>query len=293
MMRGMNARWTRRALFRLATSERFEYAARATPPGRKAAWRLAQRYVAGETAEDAFATARQLAAEGLTASLDLFGERVTAADEADRVTNAYLDLAARLPAAAPAGTWLSLDLSHLGVTADAGAATRLLQTIADALPDGVRLQVGAEEAAHTETIVNAIVAADRPNALSATVQANLRRSPRDADRLANAGIPIRLVKGAYVEPPEEALPYGAPTDLAYLQLAERLRGTSVLLATHDDGIREAGRRTHPEATVEMLLGVCPATARQLAATTKVRIYVPFGPDWFRYAMRRVAESRGA
>jgi proline dehydrogenase len=233
----MNARWTRRRLFRLATSGRFERAARATAVGRETAWRLPRRYVAGEAAGEAFETARTLAAGGLAASIDLFGERVTEADEADRVTDAYLDLAARLPAETPAGTWLSLDLSHLAVTVDPRAATRRLQSIADALPEATRLQIGAEEAAHTDAIIGAVIAAERADVLTATVQANLRRSPRDADRLAEAGIPIRLVKGGYVEPPEEALPYGEPTDLAYLQLAERLRGTSVSLATHDGVVR--------------------------------------------------------
>jgi proline dehydrogenase len=128
------------------------------------------------------------------------------------------------------------------------------------------------------------------------VQANLERSRADAHALADAGVPIRLVKGAYPEDPRVARPWGEPTDLAFLELAHELRanGAEVALATHDAVVREALLRALPGIGVEMLLGVRSADARVLAARgVPVRIYVPYGDAWFRYAMRRWAESAGA
>jgi len=104
------------------------------------------------------------------------------------------------------------------------------------------------------------------------------------------------VKGAYVESASVALPWGDPTDLAYMELAHELhrRGVEVALATHDPVLREALLTALPDLGVEMLLGVREDDARALAARgVPVRIYVPYGHDWFRYAMRRFAESRGA
>jgi proline dehydrogenase len=294
MLCRMNAPASRRALFALATSEQFERAVRATRLGERAAWRLARRYVCGPEVNDALDSARRLAAAGIAASIDLFGERVADPAEADRVADRYVELAARL-ADAPAGTWLSLDLSHLALAADREGARGRLERIAAALPEGARLQIGAEEAALADAIIDTILAADRRERITATVQANLRRSAGDAERLAAAGVAIRLVKGAYVEAESMAMPYGEPTDLAYLGLARRLAelGVETFLATHDAVLREACRLVLPNAPVEMLLGVRPGMARALAdAGVPVRVYMPFGPEWLRYAMRRLAESRG-
>ena len=287
---------SRRILFALATSSRFERAVRGVPGGSQAAWRLvAGGYVAGATTEDALARAAELARVNIAASLDLFGERVEDPVQADAVAEAYARLADRL-AEAPPGTWLSVDLSHLGLTTDARAARRRLAAIAERLPAGARLQVGAEEAALTDAVLGAVHSMPEPRRLTATIQANLRRSPEDLPPLAAAGIGVRLVKGAYLEGPQVALPHGEPTDLAFLRLAEQLAEleADVQLATHHGLLREACRRVLPRATVEMLLGVHAADARALAAAgVPVRLYVPFGPDWFRYGMRRLAEARGA
>jgi proline dehydrogenase len=130
----------------------------------------------------------------------------------------------------------------------------------------------------------------------ATVQANLRRNPHDVARLAAAGVPVRLVKGAYVEPAGLANPWGEATDVAFLRLAHQLReaGAAFSLATHDrcSERRYCWRSAPPP--VEMLLGVRPQDARDLVhRAIEVRCYVPYGPDWFRYWMRRLAESQGA
>ena len=138
--------------------------------------------------------------------------------------------------------------------------------------------------------------ADGGAPLGATLQANLRRSHEDAERLAGAGLHVRLVKGAYVEASDVARPYGEETDLAYIRLAHRLAesGEPLALATHDRPLREALLRGLPDAECELLLGVRSEDAEQLARDGHtVRLYVPFGEGWFRYWMRRLAESRGA
>jgi proline dehydrogenase len=286
----------RRSLFALATSDRFERAVRATWRGEMFAYHLASRYVAGRTADDALVTARGLAASGVLSSIDLFGENVVDPAEADRVADAYVALAGRLRDAPP-GTYLSVDLSHFAVDEPGPGPRRRLERVAAALPEGARIQVGAEDAARADRILETVLAVARAGgAVAATVQANLRRSERDAGTLAEAGVPIRLVKGAYVEAPAVARRWGEETSLAFVELAHRLHraGATVSLATQDRVLREALLPAMPGVEVEMLLGVRPEDHAGLVARgIPVRVYVPYGEDWFRYAMRRAAEARGA
>lgn len=283
----------RRVLFHVATNPVVERAILATPAARERAWRSARRYVAGERVQDAVAVVRALEADGLAASIDLFGEHVSDRAHAARVADAYVELAGAL-AATPAPTWLSLDLSHVGFDA------AHLRRIAAALPRGRVLQVGAEEAATTDRVLDAVIGTVYDGLpVAATLQANLRRAPADADRLAAAGVPVRLVKGAYVGPAAVAHPYGPATDAAYAALARRLGeaygdgGARLALATHDDRLRAPLLDALPAATCEQLLGVHPEGARALAATGRtVRVYVPFGSRWLRYFLRRRAEAQG-
>jgi proline dehydrogenase len=283
----------RRPLFALATSDRLERVVRGSSRVEALAFRRASRYVAGVTAEDAFATARRLAERGVLSSIDYFGERVSDPDEADRVTDAYVSLARRVGSEAP-GAYLSVDLSHLAID-DAGVRRRL-ERIAEALPPGVFVQVGAEEASRADRILDTVLAVARDGGrVAATLQANLRRSVSDASGLVDAGVPIRLVKGAYVESAAVAHAWGDPTDLAFVNLAYSLHrsGATVWLATHDPVLREALLPALPGAGVEMLLGVRPDDQVALASRgIAVRVYMPYGEQWFRYAMRRLAESRG-
>jgi proline dehydrogenase len=131
--------------------------------------------------------------------------------------------------------------------------------------------------------------------LGATVQANLVRSLADADALADAGVHIRLVKGAYVET-TAVHAYGEPTDVAFLRLAFGLaeRGAAWSMATHEARLREAVLLARGPVAVEQLLGVRPDALDDLHARgVPTRVYVPYGADWFRYWLGRVAESRGA
>lgn len=131
--------------------------------------------------------------------------------------------------------------------------------------------------------------------MGATIQANLIRSPGDADALTGSGVHVRLVKGAYVEA-SGVHPYGERTDIAYLHLAARLAGagTPWSMATHDGRLREAILLAWGPVPVEQLLGVRPEVLDDLRERgVPTRVYIPYGPDWFRYWLRRVAESRGA
>ncbi len=287
----------RAVLFRLATSERLERIVKAVPGGDAQAWRAASRYVAGRSRDEALITTAELLERGPGVSVDLFGELVRDPATADRVTEDYLDLAAAVPDP-PADVWLSLDLSHLAIDTDPSGAADRLATIAAALPSGRRIQVGGEDAARTDATLGCVLdVAGRAlaNRLGATVQANLLRSERDIDTLVGAGVHVRLVKGAYLEP-TGTHPYGEATDVAYLQLGFRLHeaGAAWSMATHDGRLREALLLALGPVPVEQLLGVRPETLRQLKARgVPVRVYVPYGPDWFRYWLRRLAESRGA
>lgn len=290
------ARLDRIVLFRLATSEVFERATRSVPGGEARAWRSASRYVAGTREDDALRAARALAERRIGASLDLFGEQVSDPRVADVVATRYEALARKL-ADLPPSVWLSIDLSHIGLDVDTARCRSLLERIAGALPDGRRIQVGAEDAARADRVLGVVLPLAREAVpVGVTVQANLRRSDQDAERLVEAGVHVRLVKGAYVEPPAIARPYGEETDLSFVSLAHRLAdaGVPFALATHDRPLREALLRALPDAECELLLGVRTEDAERLAADGRtVRLYVPFGDRWFRYWMRRLAESRGA
>ena len=241
---------------------------------------------------------QELHGRGVAGSIDQFGELVGDPTVAQRVADNYLQMAGEL-GGLPEDAWLAVDLSHLGLDVDPRVCADHLAAIARALPEGRRIQVGAEDHARSDavlTCVHTVAGKGLADRLGATVQANLRRTPEDVERLVDAGVHIRLVKGAYVEPSDRALPYGEPTDVAYLRSAHRLAAAKApfALATHDGVLREALLTSLGPIPVEHLLGVRPEVVDDLLAReVPVRMYVPFGHNWFRYWMRRLAESRGA
>jgi proline dehydrogenase len=265
---------------------------RSVPGGDARAYAAARRYVAGRTRDDALGVASRLTARGLAVAVDFFGEDERDPAVAARVADDYVSLGQAV-AALSGDVCIALDLSHLAVDTDPAAARDHLIRIAAAAP----VQVGAEDSARTDAILDCVLgAAARGARVAATLQANLRRSPADADRLAAADVPVRLVKGAYVEPPSIAHSYGEATDRAFAALAHRLHaaGATLTLATHDPMLRAALLPGMPGVGVEQLLGVREDDAAVLVGQGRqVRVYVPYGQDWFRYWMRRVAESRGA
>ena len=174
--------------------------------------------------------------------MDLFGESVADARTADRAAADYLSLATEL-AWQPEDVWLSVDLSHLGLDVVPQECAAHLAAIAAALPEGRRVQVGAEDHDRTDAILECIlaVAADGFADRLGLPSRRICTGPATTWIGWGAGLHIRLVKGAYVEPASRALPYGEPTDVAYLLLAHRLAEADAefALATHDGVLREA------------------------------------------------------
>lgn len=286
----------RQVLYRLAVSGMPERVMETVPAAQREGYKQALRYVAGRERDDALRVTRDLSGERIAASIDFFGERVDDAVEASGAADEYIDLAAAL-GDAPKTASISMDLSHIGLDVSAEFCAEQLRRITSALPSWCRIEIGAEDASRTERVLDvALEAAASGARVMQTLQANMRRSPDDAQRLAAAGVPVRLVKGAYPDSPDVALPWGEQTDTAYVRLADQLHraGVDVALATHDAALREALLLIMPHAEIQMLLGVLPDVARELAGRGHdVRLYVPYGPNWARYWLRRLAESRGA
>ena len=283
-------------VYALATNDRFESALRSVATLERAAYRLSKRYVAGLRFEDARVEVERLAQAGIAASIDFFGEQVADPEEALKAVDQYVVIARRL-SDLPAETSLALDLSHIGIDVSRDFCRRNLERIAEALPGRRRIDVGAEDSGRTGAALDVVLQVARGGApLQMTLQANLRRSADDWPKLVQAGVAIRLVKGAYVEPPAIAYRYGEETDIAFVRLAHILHdaGAALALATHDRVLRESLLAAFGAIPVEMLLGVRSEDATELHDRgVPVRLYVPFGNGWFRYAMRRVAEAQGA
>lgn len=279
--------------YRLATSDAVERAARALPPIERGCYRRARRYVAGETLDDAIATAADLAARGLGSTIDFFGESLTDPAAVESVVNTYAEAATRIKGLGQRA-YLEVVPSHVGVDISPEFFAEQLRRIVEVLPPESRLEVSAEESWRTERVLPVVLAlAEEGAPLMLTLQANLRRTQHDARRVAQAGIPVRLVKGAYLEPRDVAHPWGEPTDRAFRRLASQIHesGGELAIATHDPLLRDSLLSTLDGTTVEMLLGVRGDDAAHLVeAGHSVRIYVPFGTRWFRYWMRRRVES---
>jgi proline dehydrogenase len=285
----------RRLAYALATSDELEAVVRRIPQLGDRSFRAARRYVAGERLDDALTLARRLADDGFAVAVDFFGENVRDQGAARSTAAVYAGLAHALPGL-PGDVTLALDPSHLGLDLSTKLFRELLSEIAAAAA-GRRLDVGAEDSVRVHATLEVVMELAQGGVpLQATLQANLRRSPEDAEALVAAGVGVRLVKGAYVEADEVALPWGEDTDLAYVRLAHRLHaaGARLALATHDPVLRESLLAALGPVPVEMLLGVREDDARELVARgIPVRLYVPYGHNWFRYWLRRIAEAQGA
>lgn len=291
----MLANLRRRALYAIAVNDKVEDVVRSRPALEQRAYRSARRYVAGATLDEAMATVQRLRDQGFGVSLDMFGESAPDEDAVSRVVDGYR-AAAALVGKTAADVYIEIVPSNLGLDLGLDVCRRHVDDVVDALPADSRLEVSAEESWRTPEIMDLTLALAADGVpVVATLQANLRRSEQDAERLLEAGVHVRLVKGAYIEPPDVAHPWGDETDLAFVRLARRLsEGENLVLATHDPVLREALLGTLEDVSVAMLLGVREDDAASLVARgVPVRIYTPFGNQWFRYWMRRRAEAQGA
>jgi proline dehydrogenase len=260
----------------------------------RTAWgrRSVRRFVAGDTIPVAVEVALNLKRRGFTVTLDRLGEASSGAP-----ADAYAaDASSLLTAQAAAGLEpnVSVKLTAIGLAeGNAVAAARLDRILETAQGVNGFVRVDAEypnSLNQMHEIVAAARAAGRP--VGAVVQANMRRSGADLEHLIAAGIPVRLVKGAY-DPGAEGVGDMEAVNAAYLALAERLIATNLPIAfgTHDDRIiSKLGAAAQTRGEVQLLYGVRSELAEQLrAAGWRVRIYTPYGPDWWPYSLRRMAE----
>ena len=262
--------------------------------------RLAQRFIAGDKPEDAFRAVRELAAQGFAATLDYLGESVREPRDAEEACRVYLTLLDRL-AAEGVASHISIKLTQLGLAIDEQQALRHLRGIverAGRCRNFVRIDM--EGSAYTDATLRVFrAAAAPPEVLGIVIQSYLYRSEKDVDDLLRCGARIRLCKGAYKEPPEVAFARKAEVDRNYVKLMQKLllSGHYHALATHDPRMIAATREfaaAHGIAPdrfeFQMLYGIRRRLQRELLRQGyRVRVYVPFGTQWYPYFMRRLAE----
>jgi proline dehydrogenase len=261
----------------------------------------AARFVAGETLDEAVPVLRGLNEAGLRANTTLLGEGVTSAAETEPVVAEYERVLDRI-AADGLDVNVALKLTHLGLALDEELADRNVERlVAHAAARGNFVRIDMEESAWVDAtlrIYRRLREAGYEN-VGTVLQSYLRRTPDDLRSLLPLRPNLRLVKGAYLEPPELAFPDKADVDRAYAELAETMlrEGGFTALATHDEALiehalafaeREGIGRDRFE--LQMLYGVRPQLQRSLVARGyRVLVATPYGPDWYRYLMRRLAE----
>jgi proline dehydrogenase len=261
----------------------------------------ASRFVAGETLDECVVVLRRLNEAGLHANTTLLGEDIESADEAAGVVAEYERILDRLVAEQLRAN-VALKLTHLGVAFDEEAAyANVARLVAHAGRLGTFIRIDMEQAAFVEPtlrIYERLRAAGHEN-VGIVLQAYLYRSPADLERLLPLAPNVRIVKGAYLEPESIAHPRKQDVDAAYRQLVGRALhgGAYVAVATHDERIIARVRRFAERSRIgrdrfefQMLYGVRPALQRRLVAQGhKVLVATPFGPDWYPYLLRRLAE----
>ncbi|MGH2348869.1 MAG: proline dehydrogenase family protein [bacterium] len=266
-----------------------------------AARRAAARFVAGEELDGAVATVRDLNARGMTASLDHLGEKVSDPASAQAAAGAYrriLDEIAR----SHIDCNISLKLTHLGLDLDARTCGRLLRDIvAAARGHGNFVRIDMESSAYVDRTLALYqgLRADGLDNVGVVLQSYLYRTAHDLDDLLPMAPRVRLVKGAYAEPADVACARKADVDAAFRRLAERLLDAAPVpaIATHDEALINharayaAARRIPPDRyEFQMLYGIRRDLQERLVGQGfRVRVYVPFGRQWFPYFMRRLAE----
>jgi proline dehydrogenase len=265
---------------------------------------VVDRFVAGETLDDALAVVGTLTGDGLSVTLDHLGEDVTTRAEAERSRDAYL---AALAAVAPLGLGrrveVSVKLSAFGQALPGGddLALELVRPVVEAASaQGTTVTLDMEESRTIDSTlaVLAELRRDHPGT-GAVLQAMLHRTEGDAKLLAVPGSRVRLVKGAYREPAAVAHQGKREVDAAYVRCLEILMsgGGYPMVGSHDPAMITEARRLargadrRPDSwEIQMLYGIRPDEQRRLSANGfTVRVYTPYGIDWYGYFMRRLAE----
>ena len=265
--------------------------------------RISSRFVAGITVDEALRATAATNALGMSVSLDNLGENVTNAEEARHSAQLYHELLDRITERRLDAN-VSLKLTHMGFDIDQQLATGIVSSLvqhARRQRSFVRVDMeGSPYTQRTLDLVQEIHGLDgNRGTVGAVIQAYLRRSEADVQRLIAQGIRIRLCKGAYQEPPEIAFPDKADVDANYVKLTKILLKSGIFhgIATHDEKmidatIRFAEAEKIPATAFEfqMLYGIRRDLQRDLVKRGwRMRVYIPFGTEWYPYFMRRLAE----
>ncbi|HZU23283.1 MAG TPA: proline dehydrogenase family protein [Terriglobales bacterium] len=265
--------------------------------------RLSSRFVAGTAVEDALTATRAVNQLGMSVSLDNLGENVTDAAEARQSAALYHQLLDAI-AAQNLNANVSLKLTHMGLDVDEALAQQLVSDLvakASLLNSFVRVDM--EGSAYTERTLQFVRRLHQQPAnasrVGAVIQSYLYRSAQDVEALLAERIRIRLCKGAYNEPAQIAFPQKSDVDANYVKLMKLLLKSGVYhgIATHDEKMIEATKAFARAENIapdqfefQMLYGVRRDLQQQLVREGwRMRVYIPFGTEWYPYLMRRLAE----
>jgi proline dehydrogenase len=291
-----------RALFiSLADSRTLRGLAERSSIGQK----LSGRFVAGTQVADVLEATRKVALSGARVSIDNLGENVTNAEQARASAKIYHDLLDEI-AARKLDANISLKLTHMGLDLDEGLARELVSSLvtkATGMNPRNFVRVDMEGSPYTQRTLDLVEELhQRPGnqqSIGTVIQSYLRRSMADVETLLSAGIRIRLCKGAYQEPKEIAFQKKSEVDSNYVVLMKMLLKSGIYhgLATHDPSIIEqaksfATRENIPRESFEfqMLYGIRRDLQQSLVREGwRMRVYIPFGTEWYPYLMRRLAE----
>ncbi len=283
----------------LSESKGIRAIAERSPMGRRAS----QRFVAGTTMDDIMAASKAMNDAGIAVTMDVLGENVTNAEEARESVGEYHKMLDEI-AARKLNANVSVKLTHVGFDIDRNMCRDLVCGLvrhAADLKNFVRIDMeGSPYTQATLDLVKQLHSSVRPaDAVGVVVQAYLYRSEKDVQDLCSQGIRIRLCKGAYREPAEIAFPKKRDVDANYLKLAKMLLQSGLYhgIATHDERIIEevisfAGKNKIPPEAFEfqMLYGIRRELQQQIVREGwRMRVYIPFGTEWYPYFMRRLAE----
>lgn len=270
--------------------------------GNGLARRFASRFVAGETLDTAVAAVKDLNARGITASLDLLGESVHNAEEARAAATTATLMLERI-AAEKLKANISVKLTQFGLDADPAHCGENMHRILDRGRElDLFLRIDMEGSDYTQRTLDLFAKDLQPaygSRVGVVIQSMLRRSKMDVERLIASQARVRLCKGAYQEPPTVAFPDKRDVDRSYAELMEMLleRGNYPGIATHDEALIARAKRFVKARGIgrerfefQMLYGVRRDLQQQLVRDGyNVRVYVPFGAQWYPYLMRRLAE----
>jgi proline dehydrogenase len=262
---------------------------------------FARRFIAGETVEEAIEAARGVEARGLTQTLDLLGESVSNLSEADAATRQYLGVIDAIIASG-IGRNVSLKLTQLGLDVDKASAVDNLRKILErAEPAGFFVRIDMESSRYADVTLEIFETLWQQSyrQIGIVLQSALYRTEKDLARVNALGGRVRLVKGAYKEPKAVAYQKKADVDAAYARLLKTLLtdGHYPAIATHDPAMISLARgwatdhRVAPDQfEFQMLYGVRRDLQSMLVREGyRLRLYIPFGREWFPYFMRRLGE----